>query len=354
MTEQPARRQLTMLQAGRGVAALLVVLYHMGEAIFADPRFWGVEIDHGLFRFGKQGVAFFFVLSGYIILHAHAGDIGRPERLRGYAIKRLTRIYLPYWAVLLPLIALYLAMPTLGKPAISAPEVMRNSPLLVGPDNHATLAVAWTLFHEIAFYAVFAVLIASRRAGIAVLAAWQGTCLAAAFWPQPVHYLFQPINLLFGMGMAACLATRQMQLRRPALVMAAGGTAFLALGLCLDFAGWPRGTLSSLLFGLASMTFVIGAVGAEQAGQVRAPRLLQVLGDVSYALYLVHFPVLSALAWMFTAAPVRAMIAAPLAYLLMLMACIGAAMAFHRLVEQPALRWRGRLAPARQPPPRTI
>ncbi len=55
----------------------------------------------GLFAFGHAGVDFFFVLSGFIILHVHAGDIGRPVRLGHYLQRRFTRVYPFYWVVFL-------------------------------------------------------------------------------------------------------------------------------------------------------------------------------------------------------------------------------------------------------------
>ncbi len=53
------------------------------------------------FGFGHAGVDFFFVLSGFIIMHAHTADIGKPERLYRYLWRRATRIYPIYWIVTL-------------------------------------------------------------------------------------------------------------------------------------------------------------------------------------------------------------------------------------------------------------
>lgn len=337
MVEGGPKIRFTLLQAGRGIAALLVLLFHMGETIFASPKYWNMEIDGGLMRFGHEGVAFFFVLSGFIILHAHIADIGRPERLGDYGFKRLTRIYLPYWVVLFPLIALYLLVPTLGKPEISAPAVMLNSPLLIGLNAHATLSVAWTLFHEIAFYALFAIVILNRRIGIAVLLAWQVVCALSLAVPEPIHYALHPINLLFGMGMAARLALGRWRVVAPVAVMWGGIVATALLGLVLDYTNWVDGSISSLLFGVASCAFVLGGVEAERQGRVAAPSSLKLLGDASYALYLIHYPLLSILARLFMAPPLR-VTPAPVAYLVMAGFCIIAAILFHKLVEKPLMR----------------
>ena len=69
---------LYSLQAYRGLAVLLVVLYH-GNNIVA--RRYGLAPLNDVFSFGFSGVHLFFVLSGFIILTAHIRDIDTPARL---------------------------------------------------------------------------------------------------------------------------------------------------------------------------------------------------------------------------------------------------------------------------------
>lgn len=345
VAEPDRRPQLTLLQAGRGVAALLVVMYHLSGSIMSDPKFWGVEVDGGLFRFGHEGVAFFFVLSGFIILHAHKADLGRPELLGDYLFKRATRIYLPYWITLVPLVAIYLLIPSIGRHEITANAVMLNSPLLVGASSQSTLAVAWTLFHEVAFYALFAVAILNRRIGISLLVLWQMVCVVSLALPVPLHYSLHPINLLFGMGMVARLMLGRIDLPAPRLLMASGIVMFASLGLLLDYTRVIGGSGSSLLFGLASFLIVLGGASAEQHGLIIAPAWLKRLGDASYALYLVHFPVLSLLARVLRLDPMR-VIPAPISYLLLASGAVAAGLAFHLLIERPLLYVINRHRPA--------
>lgn len=63
MNEAPPKRVLTSLQAFRGFAACLVLLYHAAP-IFSKPEY-GNQPSYGkLFYYGGSGVHFFFVLSG--------------------------------------------------------------------------------------------------------------------------------------------------------------------------------------------------------------------------------------------------------------------------------------------------
>jgi peptidoglycan/LPS O-acetylase OafA/YrhL len=61
----------------RAIAALLVVAFHtpiiLGLPVAALPL-------SSLVRSSYRGVDLFFVLSGFIIAHVHAVDIGRPGR----------------------------------------------------------------------------------------------------------------------------------------------------------------------------------------------------------------------------------------------------------------------------------
>lgn len=60
----------------RGIAALLVVLYHAGVTLEKEKYFGeSARYIHDVFYFGGDaGVAFFFVLSGYLINVIHRED----------------------------------------------------------------------------------------------------------------------------------------------------------------------------------------------------------------------------------------------------------------------------------------
>ena len=87
--------QLTTLQGVRGASALMVVLFHATGMVKAMP-----SVFRYAFAWGYCGVDFFFVLSGFILLYVHYGQIGHPEKLRSYLGKRYSRIFPAYWSVL--------------------------------------------------------------------------------------------------------------------------------------------------------------------------------------------------------------------------------------------------------------
>lgn len=179
IAEQPAppRSKLTSIQACRGVAAMLVVLFHT-NICFEHPKYWNGKPFGSVFDFGGAGVEFFFVLSGFIILHVHWFDLGRPQRVRRYLWKRFRRIYPIYWFVLLPLIPGYVLVHSWGYGFERDPLVIFSSIVLVPFGGElATLAVAWTLYHEVLFYAAFAVAILNVRVGSFLLLIWLAASL---------------------------------------------------------------------------------------------------------------------------------------------------------------------------------
>lgn len=291
---------LTSLQAGRGLAALLVVLYHTSLFIFGVSKFWNHDPTRGVFRFGHAGVAFFFVLSGFILAYVHDQDFSHPERVASYAWRRFVRIYPLYWVVLVPFALALHGNPGLGEASQRVPSTTVGAFLLVYVGSHDTvLAVAWTLYHEVLFYAVFALAIVHRRAGMLALGAWllaSVVVLVLGIGSFPASYLVSPLHLLFGLGMLLCAAARRITVPVPMLVALAGAALFFALGLEEDYAAWLATTARDLLYGGASGLALLGAMELERQGRLRVPGALRLLGDASYAIYLVHFPLLSVVA----------------------------------------------------------
>ncbi len=322
------------VEAGRGLAALLVVLFHTGSAIFPAPKYWNTHVFGRAFDWGYAGVFFFFVLSGFIIVHVHASDVGQPGRLRRYLTKRAVRIYPLYWLVLAGIVALG----TAGVGEVPEVGTILSSVVLAGPDNKATVvAVAWTLYHEVLFYAVFAAWIASARLGLAVTAIWSAMIAAGLVLKLPVpDYVCAPVNLLFVYGV---LTWRLSQLRIPgaSLIAASAAVAFVAVGA--DAVWWQRLSepVHEQFFGLAAAIGLAATVSIERRRAVAVPRPLLLLGAASYSIYLTHFPILSLLAKLSVRFGIVARVPAEIAFIGVVVLTVAAGIAVHRLVERPLL-----------------
>ncbi|MDO8772969.1 MAG: acyltransferase family protein [Burkholderiaceae bacterium] len=167
-----AKTEIRSLQVFRGLAALAVVAHH---AAGSKEAFVGSMpgAPQAVFDLGLLGVDFCFVLSGFIIMFAHMGDERSPASVQRYAFKRLVRIFPAYLPISIALIALYAAMP--GLSASGGRDYSLSSSLLLLPaDKPPALSVAWTLVHELMFYAVFLLFFVSRRWLITGFVLWGG------------------------------------------------------------------------------------------------------------------------------------------------------------------------------------
>lgn len=307
--EPDSKRVINVLQAGRAIAALAVVVHHAATSAraFVGP-FPGVET----IRTGRFGVDFFFVLSGFIIYYS---TVEKGHRLGGYAWARVRRLYLPYWPVGIGLALLYLLLPTVSEGNRTWDWLPT---LTLFPVGVPALSVAWTLQHEALFYAVFGLLYFSGLLWLG-LAAWALAILALPAGSMP----FATINLEFLMGIGVALLYRRgigHWLLFPAAVALVGLWAWQ-----------DTGADHSLIIGLACACAILQFALLEQRGAIRVPDWLVYLGGASYALYLVHNVTISII--------VRIM---PQSVPLILVAGTAASLvtgiAYYSLVERPLLR----------------
>ncbi len=288
MTATAATPKLLGIEAARGVAACMVVLYHAARHVKADMGFLPFG---GITQFGHAGVDFFFVLSGFIIYFVHGADGGQSTRWAHYAERRFTRIYPLYWVVL----AITLLM-VWASPAKSTPELgfFLQSLTLLPHSGDPIVGVSWTLQHEMLFYLTFAVFILSLRWGVAVFVIWFFWILVHWFervdFDGPVWLVraASPFNMEFFFGMFAAYSVRKKWVSSPHLLFAMGLTFFFSfaiaenLGLVDGYASVAR-----LSYGLSAMLVVMGIAGGA-TDQLQAKSLWVKLGSASYAIYLFH------------------------------------------------------------------
>ncbi len=337
------------LQAGRAVAAFLVLMYHASRIIFAKEEYWGFDPLGGLFAFGQAGVEFFFVLSGFIMAHVHGRDLNVPSRFLPYLKKRFCRIYPVYWIVLAAASLVYVLFPSTGQGYEREAGTILSSFALVHINAGRTvLSVGWTLYHEVLFYLAFGLLIWNKRLGMALMGLWMAGSAVMLGWPQalpydefarsPLDYFFSPLHLLFALGMATCEVVRRAKIRRPFLWACAGIAVFFGTGMQENYGRFLTSNAESLLYGLGSAMALAGLLTLEKKGKISVPSFLRFLGDASYSIYLTHLLLLSAMAKVVFAFGAQDVLP-PILFCLLLsgLALAGGAL-FHVVVERPLLR----------------
>ena len=343
VARMPATMKLRGVEAGRGVAAMLVVLAHAGT-LLASPRDFGTLPLWGALHFGYAGVDFFFVLSGFIIAYVHATDIGRPNRLRHFASRRLVRIYPLYWAVFAAYLMLLAISPSREGTERDPLSLLTSIVLLPHPTHEPILGVAWTLEHEVLFYLLFATAIVSRTLGRWILAIWLTTIVIGTVtgWlaTYPLGFVTDLYNLEFFVGIGIATLVRRHRPILPLTCLSAGVALFIATGLVDDW-GPAMPVHSPFLRGsyaVAAGLAVYGLAAAESMGRpLKIPTWMTAIGAASYSLYLTHIIVLQILQQMLR--PAAKAVPLDVAYLAVSAVTILVAVAVSRSIEIPLLAW---------------
>ncbi|MGY4859441.1 acyltransferase family protein [Cryobacterium sp. AP23] len=340
--------QLPQLTGLRGLAAAIVFVSHAAIVGFLPPVF-----GHG---FGQVGVMIFFVLSGFLMAHLYIRREPSAENLAAYARARIGRV-VPLYLVLV-IISVVIsnfvwddfryALP-LSDPAL----IMRSLLFIEAPWE------LWTIPVEVQFYLVFVLTwVLFRKLG-----AWSVVLIAVAVSIPAVIYLglldtkpsiLPTYGFAFFIGALTAVHLPRIKRALTGRVPAVGGIVFLAL-LFVNTPGFREQLGLSISPGAGYMSTWLDPItwlivyGLFLSCLLVLPSLrfldskpFTVLGDISYGLYLLHFPILE-LAAHFLGVNVLSFLAATLA-------SAGLAWLSYRFFEVPTMRLiRGhskRLSPA--------
>lgn len=333
------------IQSLRGIAALLVVVYHLvdAEAIYGQ----GPKILDGIARFGYAGVDVFFVISGFVMATIAAQRFGSFEHAGSFLVRRALRILPLYWLYTTLIVALLLLVPH----ALSAEYHHKNiiaSYLLLPQPEHPLLQVGWTLIYEAFFYLMMAVAIACLKPRLApiFLAAWAFAVLLlqeaspARPWQQVVT---SPMAWEFIAGGFIGLYWRFLPRRLALAVAALGAFAFVLAASVLS----QRNLIDqdalrrTLVFGSCSVLIVLG-LAAHDRGLAHGTSLMRRIGDASYSIYLSHLFVVTVAARAWGASRLNTTIFEHTTFVLITLAasvCFG--LISYRMIERPLLSLSG-------------
>jgi len=330
------------LQIGRGLAAIAVAAFHLSIAL-GDKSLGGGGTPP-FFEFtgrGALGVDFFFVLSGFIILQAHRADIGHPEQVGRYLGRRFVRIYPIYWIYLAACIA---GMAVIGSSHLQLSSVLEwltPFSLIRLSTVELPLGQAWTLFHEVLFYALFALLIVNRNVGLVAFGVWLLVITfqygeATATVKTIASTALSASNFNFFTGMLAFIVMGRLSKRSGLFGLLAGLVLF---GATYHFD--PGGQLSSYYgpaYAIAFGAILSCSATLECLGVVRPPAWLGLVGDASYSIYLLHEHLESYSLRVLLKAGLRSDHHPVLLFWVVLTVTLAGGCAAYLLVEKPLLR----------------
>lgn len=266
------------IQILRGLAALLVVLYHIAKKGVVAGAY-----PSNFFEFGQFGVEIFFIISGFIMSYITAG---KDINVSSFMVKRAVRILPMYWFFSTIALCALIAIPTLAFTHTDLPPGIISSYLLLPePDHSLLLLVGWTLSYELLFYMVFA--LATKVSGRPIAAALALLWGLSFVVPQGFY-----LNFVFNDFWAEFLAgTLLFKIAGRKQLLVAAGVAALAVFLAFYWHGLPH--RRSVYFGLPALAVFAIVVGLEDVikrwhSKFVVPAL-KFLGDASYSIYLSHF-----------------------------------------------------------------
>ncbi|MDO9353376.1 MAG: acyltransferase [Solirubrobacteraceae bacterium] len=284
---------LISVQALRALAAWVVVGHHFIQVFFE------FDVDTPLaYLFadkGGVGVDIFFVISGLVIFLATVDKALTPWQ---FMLMRLARIAPAYWFYTLLMALLVLTVPSMFPEARLVPSHVLLSLLFIPAENpggygvYPLLDIGWTLNFEMLFYVLFAFALWVRGsyrlwavAGLLYLVC----CIIGPALNLASGFYSNDIVLEFLMGIVIGMLYRRGLCRARAWLPLSG--IALALAAIYHGADVPR----ALEWGLPSAVLVISCVTLEPYFQ--GSRVLKMLGDCSYSVYLIHVLVLCAGLW---------------------------------------------------------
>jgi peptidoglycan/LPS O-acetylase OafA/YrhL len=287
-----SRKQIDSLTGLRAVAAAWVMLMHFRE--ITPTRVWEFPVLDALIVNGAYGVDIFFVLSGFILCHVYASQFDtsfNAGQVRQFIVYRFARIYPVHLATFAIMLALFAGnLITTGSSAL--PE--RYGPVTIittltlthawFPGIQTPNMPAWSISAEWFAYMIFPILciVLSYNKWIAVLYFVMGLFLAVI---EPLcNYSLAHVLSGFLIGMAAY---RTMTVAHWITIGRFAGCAVAAAVLFWAQGTAPRVEIGLLLFAALMISL---ADSRDILGRFLTLRPIVYLGEISYSLYMIHWP----------------------------------------------------------------
>ena len=285
-------KQILSIQYLRGIAAVMVVIYHLLEVEATAPY----HIAIGPFPNGAFGVDIFFVISGFIMWTISEA---RPAGPFEFMKRRIIRIVPLYWAITFATAFLSTSGGLIALPDFT--QLFRSLFFIPtwNPDLMNIIApivkVGWTIEVEMFFYVIFSlVLLLSARyrlvtgSGVLVFLAVFGFVFGP-FERATLELYTDSIVLEFAYGMilgAAYPTIRDTLSRNPKLWIAGAGLTLGGILLLTDGGVFLRSR--GIICGIPALMVVSGCLLMEDQLTKRPSRFLKFIGDASYSIYLFH------------------------------------------------------------------
>ena len=276
------------LQALRGISVILVVLFHMG---------------FDLFRNGWIGVDIFFVISGFLMWHLYLDQIVQHD-IAGYYTKRLKRL-LPALSISILIAGLIFLfrLPSDQKGSmineLSAASLGLSDIYYWLVDNHSSnsdlrpLITLWSIALELQFYLIFPLVVflvkkSTRRLVLLMCCSLTAYAILGFYSYETKLYTLPGKFCEFLLGMIVASLLQKSGYSRGRFISATFlFVSFMVFTLFVTI-GEKNEIILQILAACISAYFIL--VGFRYNNKSILGRFLAKIGDYSYSIYLIHFP----------------------------------------------------------------
>lgn len=280
---QKENQQIFVIQYLRGIAAILVVLFHSTMMTAVAPFY-----TH---HFGSIGVDLFFVISGFVMWTATSG-LQRGPILFWRA--RVFRIAPMYWIATLTFVAVTYFLPSalLHPRTFDVAHILKS--LFFIPSNNIsvnaivpTYTIGWTLNYEMFFYFIFGLSLLIKNCtfrAISVAATLILICTFGKNFPANpiISFYSNPVLMEFIAGMFIAINRKKFfELSEKY------GALLLLLSMGFIVSSYDRAGFSWLNV-LGCTLLVAGSLPFESIVQSKSNKFFVLIGDASYSIYLFH------------------------------------------------------------------
>ncbi|MCD9249002.1 acyltransferase [Escherichia coli] len=346
----------------RGIAALLVVLFHFREELNNVYPFR--TLGDSLFINGYVGVDLFFIISGFVIALSTKSD----PSIKGFLLKRFFRIYPLYFLCMLLVIFLWRKEIDVAiiKSFLFIPlDFSKPAPWY----GYSVIITAWTLTYEIVFYLIFS---------ISMLVSWKHRVLTCSLF---ILLLNATLQLLFTHGITLdpykgivlpesypLIAIYIIKTLSSPLIFefVLGSLLYLILGsgeltkkvnstfvkfafycsivgMVAFYISSSDGAHGVLNAGLYSFFVILLAITYEQKFKLGYSRILFWFGNISYSLYLIHPVVIKSFAGRFITFPLYQSSHGIVNFIFLTIVSLLIATLLYYLVEKPSMHYARKL-----------
>jgi len=276
-------QRINLLDLGRFIASLSVILYHYFYSGVQTGYVTSIDyiepVAH-VAKYGKLGVSFFFMISGYVIFYSALN-----KSAYEFLVSRMKRLYPSYWFAVLftGIIALLIGAGSIME--VSIKQILVNLTMLQDHLNTKEVdGVYWTLHYELRFYlSVFFVLFLTNESILQTILKLWPFLIAIFGWYGVFGFFFDIKFCYFSFGVLIAMYNKDKSIST-AIPLA------VSVLLCLIVVNVPSVTTADYIISTILVILFMAFFHFLRFENVRNYKIKYSfeMGALTYPIYLIH------------------------------------------------------------------